>query len=186
MNDELKNDLVDLLRETAEAHHAAVAASGGEDPDWPLWYADHMHARLQELLQIPFTRSELVYCLMRTDSEHSVRAAGDEWEEFCARHFVECFSASQTKAEDKLALYYSRSCPYCHLVLDAVKRLDLDVELREVYEDPAYRNELIEARSRATVPVLRITSPDGEDRWMPESRDIVRYLEGLARDDEAA
>jgi hypothetical protein len=26
-------------------------------------------------------------------------------------------------------------------------------------------------------PVLRITSPDGSERWMPESRDIVRYLE---------
>jgi hypothetical protein len=25
--------------------------------------------------------------------------------------------------------------------------------------------------------VLRITSPEGEDRWMPESRDIVGYLQ---------
>ena len=40
-----------------------------------------------------------------------------------------------------------------------------------------YADELIEARGRATVPVLRITSPGGEERWMPESRDIVHYLE---------
>ncbi len=28
-----------------------------------------------------------------------------------------------------------------------------------------------------TVPVLRITSPDGEQRWLRESADIVRYLQ---------
>ena len=46
-----------------------------------------------------------------------------------------------------------------------------------IFEDTQYRDELIEARERATVPELRITSPNGEERWMPESRDIVRYLE---------
>jgi len=32
------------------------------------------------------------------------------------------------------------------------------------------------ARDRATVPVLHITSPDGDKRWMPESSDITNYL----------
>lgn len=59
----------------------------------------------------------------------------------------------------------------------AIDRLGVDVELRDIFESPEYRDELIKARGRATVPVLRITSPDGEERWMPESRDIVRYLE---------
>ena len=56
-------------------------------------------------------------------------------------------------------------------------RLDVDVELRDILENSEYRDELIEARGRATVPVLRITSPNGRERWMPESHDIVRYLE---------
>ena len=64
-------------------------------------------------------------------------------------------------------------------VLAAIERLGLDVERRDIYATPAYRHELVAARGRGTVPVLRITSPDGSDRWMPESRDIVRYLERL-------
>ncbi len=45
------------------------------------------------------------------------------------------------------------------------------------------RNDLVDLfreTGRATVPVLRITSPDGEQRWMPASRDIVRYLETVS------
>ncbi len=50
-------------------------------------------------------------------------------------------------------------------------------ELRDIFQDSQHRDDLVKARGRATVPVLRIESPDGEDRWMPESRDIVRYLQ---------
>jgi glutaredoxin len=63
------------------------------------------------------------------------------------------------------------------MVTRAIDNLGVDVELRDINEDPKYRDELILARGRATVPVLRITSADGEDHWMPESRDIIHYLE---------
>jgi len=63
------------------------------------------------------------------------------------------------------------------MVRSGIDRLGIDVELRDIFENPQHRADLIEARGRATVPVLRITSPDGEDRWMPQSRDILRYLE---------
>ena len=43
-----------------------------------------------------------------------------------------------------------------------IERLGLDIELRDIFENAQYRDELIEARGRATVPVLRITSPNGE------------------------
>jgi glutaredoxin 2 len=62
-------------------------------------------------------------------------------------------------------------------VLRAIDTLRLDVELRNIYENRDYLNELRQVRGRTTVPVLRVTSPDGEDRWMPESADIVRYLQ---------
>ena len=61
-----------------------------------------------------------------------------------------------------------------------IERLGIDVELRDIHENPQHRDDLVEARGRATVPVLRITSPDGEERWMPESRDILRYLKTTA------
>jgi glutathione S-transferase len=58
-----------------------------------------------------------------------------------------------------------------------IDRLGIDVELRDIFENRTYLKELKEARGRRTVPVLRITGASGEERWMPESADIVRYLE---------
>ena len=63
------------------------------------------------------------------------------------------------------------------MVRTVIDRLGVDVELRDIFETFEHRDGLIAARGRATVPVLRIVSPSGEDRWMPESRDIVRYLQ---------
>jgi glutaredoxin 2 len=76
-----------------------------------------------------------------------------------------------------LSLYYFDGCPFCVRVLRAIDALGLDVELRNIYSDPAHLAALREVRGRTTVPVLRITSQDGEERWMPESADIVRYLQ---------
>lgn len=55
--------------------------------------------------------------------------------------------------------------------------LGLNVELRNIYADADHLAALREVRGRTTVPVLRISSPDGEERWMPESADIVQYLQ---------
>lgn len=70
-------------------------------------------------------------------------------------------------------------CPFCRRVTAAIARLGLDIELRDVGEQRELREELIEARGRATVPVLWIQSPDGEVRWIPESQDIIHYLEHM-------
>ena len=180
MNIGLRDSLVGLFRDAGRAHHAAFAATDGVDPDWPIWYAEHLHTSIAELLQTPFTVSELVRCLIDADVEHTARVPDSNWPEFYADHFVECFARSATPAQDRLALYHSQSCPFCEFVRSAIDRLGLDIELREIFEERQFRDELIAARGRATVPVLRITSPDGEERWMPESRDIVRYLEEMA------
>ena len=47
----------------------------------------------------------------------------------------------------------------------------------DVIVDSGRRDELIEVRGRATVPVLWIQSPERTVRWMPESCDIMQYLE---------
>lgn len=61
------------------------------------------------------------------------------------------------------------------MVRREIDRLGIDVELRDIFGDPQHRADLVAARSRPTVPVLRCTGPAG-DRWMPESRDIIRHL----------
>ena len=180
MDSGLRKNMAALMVETGQAHHQAFAAADGADPDWPIWYAEYLQAPLGKLLQTDFTRSQLVYCVMDADFERAARAPERDWPEFYADQFIERYARSPTPSEDRLALYYSRTCRFCAIVTSAIDRLGFDIELREIFEEPRYREQLVEARGRATVPVLRITSPDGEERWMPESRDIVRYLETVS------
>lgn len=178
MSNDLQTQIAALLVETGHAHHEAFRATDGADPDWPIWYADHARDAFAERFGIEFTQSELIYCLMRADIEHQARSPGSDWAEFYAQEIVEHCAPSASAAEDRLALYYFEGCPFCTMVRSAIGELGIDVELRNVMQDGKYRDELVEARGRATVPVLRITSPDGEERWMPESRDIIHYLRG--------
>ncbi len=177
MNIELRNNLVDLFLETGRAHHAAFADTDGADPDWSIWYADYLKEPFSQRLHMNFHKSQLIYCLMDADFEHQTRAPDSDWSEYYANEIVERYAPSESPEEDKLALYHFNGCPFCAIARSAIDRLGVDVELRDIFENPEYRKELIGARGRATVPVLRITSPDGEERWMPESQDIVRYLE---------
>jgi len=78
---------------------------------------------------------------------------------------------------DDFWLYTSGYCPYCWLVRRALSELGVRIEERDIGADSSHRNELLSATGRMTVPVLRIKQPNGADRWLPESRDIVRYLE---------
>ncbi len=79
-------------------------------------------------------------------------------------------------AARNLALYYFDSCPFCVMVMRTAKQLGVELDLRDIMSNDQHRKDLSQARGRTTVPVLRIT--DGaKDQWMPESRDIMRYLE---------
>ena len=57
----------------------------------------------------------------------------------------------------------------------AIARLDLQIELRDIHDEPKHLEALLAARGRRMVPVLRIAGPEG-DTWMPESADIIAYL----------
>jgi len=173
----LHRQLSGLFSDTAQAHHAAYSATNGEDPEWPLWYTDYLQEPLGRALNTTFYKSQLIYCLMNADFEQQARDPDADWTEYDADYFIEKFSPSDTPSDDKLALYHFLGCPFCAMVTRAIDNLGVDVELRDINEDPKYRDELISARDRATVPVLRIMAADGEDHWMPESRDIVHYLE---------
>jgi glutathione S-transferase len=87
---------------------------------------------------------------------------------------------TDTPSPERLSLYYYPSCGFCRRVLRAIDELRLsergvEIELRDIWAEPRWHDELFDARGRATVPVLRRQS-DGEDHWMPESRDIINYL----------
>ncbi len=77
----------------------------------------------------------------------------------------------------KLAIYSTKWCPFCRRVWSGVDRLRIEAENRDLNKSGEWEQELIQARGRRTVPVLRITDDHGRDEWMPESADIVRWLE---------
>ncbi|NOQ85144.1 MAG: hypothetical protein GQ551_14145 [Myxococcales bacterium] len=169
--------LAKLFKKTGQAHHQAFIETDGEDPDWPIWYANYLHERLTPFLAAPITRGRLVFCLVATDDEHGARNPDAPWPEYYAERVLECLGSAEEPKTDRLALYHFDSCPFCMRVRRVIDELGLDVELRNIYEDKTHLEELREARGRTTVPVLRIMGADGEDRWMPESADIVRYLQ---------
>ncbi len=78
---------------------------------------------------------------------------------------------------ERLALYHFPYCPFCVMVDRAIQRLGLDIERRNIRQNRAYAEELYGGGGRTTVPCLRIETPDGEIRWLYESRDIIAWLE---------
>lgn len=177
MSDEARiKQIAELFKSTGMAHHQAFIETDGEDPDWPIWYAKYLHDRLTPFLAAPITRSRLVFCLVATDDEHAATSSDTPWPEYYAARILECLGPAENPTSDRLSLYHFSGCPFCRRVRGVIDELGLDVELRSIHEDKKYMEELQKVRGRTTVPVLRITSADGQDRWMPESADIIRYL----------
>lgn len=85
-------DLAALLRDAAEAHHAAFAAVDGEDPSWPEWYAAHLLAperrpAFERALGRAISTGDLAACLERAEEMRQVAPAG-AWPEQYARFMI--------------------------------------------------------------------------------------------------
>jgi hypothetical protein len=87
-SEKLIDELANLLNETAETHHKAFAATEGEDPDWPIWYADYLLDKMRQMLKAKFTKSELIYLLVLTDKENGSVAPGAYWPRFYAKSII--------------------------------------------------------------------------------------------------
>ncbi len=77
-----------------------------------------------------------------------------------------------------LTLYHSEFCGYCYRVRAVIDELGLEVAYKSTLRDRVAASELLAARGRRTVPVLRIDHAEGQ-QWMGESADIIRYLRML-------
>ena len=86
---DLVQRLSDLFMKTGHAHHEAFIEVDGNDPDWPLWYAEHLHEPLSEHLNATFTKAELVYMFVLADKDLNLRAPGAQWPRYYAQLFVE-------------------------------------------------------------------------------------------------
>ena len=86
----LESDLETLFKEVGRAHHEAFP--DGNDPEWPLWYAEHLHEKLQDLLDATFTRSELVYLLVHAENDRGAVAPGSDWARYYSIFFAQRYA----------------------------------------------------------------------------------------------
>jgi hypothetical protein len=86
--DDLERRLAEWLRQAGAAHHQAFSHVGGDDPEWPLWYARHLHADVRAALGKALTVSEIVYLLIAAERERSKETPAADWPTYYARFFV--------------------------------------------------------------------------------------------------
>jgi len=84
------------------------------------------------------------------------------------------------QATQELALYQFKTCPFCMKVRREIKRLSLNIELRDAQHDSQHRDQLLQGGGRVKVPCLRIPQESGNDAWLYESDDVIEYLRKLA------
>jgi glutaredoxin len=76
-----------------------------------------------------------------------------------------------------MALYQYAACPFCVKTRRAIRRLGLNIELRDARNNPRYRAELEQQGGKQQVPCLRIEESDGSVSWLYESGDIINFLQ---------
>jgi hypothetical protein len=84
----VRGALAELFGAAGSAHHHAFAATNGDDPDWPVWYADYLAPRLSALLGRPLQSRMLAADLRTVDAEHRAQAPKADWTEFYADWFL--------------------------------------------------------------------------------------------------
>jgi glutaredoxin len=75
-----------------------------------------------------------------------------------------------------LALYHFPTCPFCLKTRRTMRRLSLNIELRDAQHDAAHRAALIAGGGKPQVPCLLISDAQGEQTWLYESDAINAWL----------
>jgi hypothetical protein len=88
MPETVRNELVAIFHETGPAHHRAFIRTDGADPEWPLWYAEHVQEHVNGLLKAKLTRSKIVQMLVTASEQQAVHAPEADWADFCADFFL--------------------------------------------------------------------------------------------------
>ena len=88
-NSELKKQIAELFQKTGSDHHQAFIETDGEDPEWPLWYAECLVDKLGPLLNTKFTKSELVYLILTAEKERAEKAPSSDWPCYYADFFIQ-------------------------------------------------------------------------------------------------
>jgi hypothetical protein len=80
-----------IFQETVNKHQVYIETAG-EDPEWPLWYADYLMVDLGKVLNATFTKSELIYLLILVERQRALQAPGSDWATYYAHFFSERYT----------------------------------------------------------------------------------------------
>lgn len=175
---QLNHQLLDLFSKTGQLHADAFIALDGEDAEWPIWYAEHLKNDLNSLLKTHFTVSELAYFLVQIENERQLFYNESEWPKFYAEKMLNKFLfVIEPSQISKKTLYYSENCHFCATLINKIKDLGLDLELKEINRSTDYSQELIEAAGRLIVPSIMIGLNDHRKLWYTDSTDMIFFLE---------
>jgi hypothetical protein len=87
--DQKTEALAELFRQTGGAHHEAFKSSNGDDPEWPIWYAEYLIDKLPAHLGAKLTKSHIVYIVMQLDFDQKAYAPGSDWARYYARSLMQ-------------------------------------------------------------------------------------------------
>ncbi len=76
----------------------------------------------------------------------------------------------------ELKLYHFPVCPYCLKVRWHIRKLGLNIELRNA-QQAEHQQPLRQEGGMEQVPCLRIHHPDAPTEWLYESDAIIHYLQ---------
>jgi hypothetical protein len=89
IHENIERQVEEMFREAEDAHRAEISAAAGEDPEWPLWYAERLRTGLSDVLAATFTKSELIYMLVLAEKQRESEAPGSNRARFWAGFFVD-------------------------------------------------------------------------------------------------
>jgi len=76
----------------------------------------------------------------------------------------------------QMALYQYLACPFCVKVRRQMRRLNLNIEIRDAKGDSENKQQLLEQGGKLQVPCLRVEEPGKPVQWLYESNAINDYL----------
>jgi hypothetical protein len=88
----INDQLVELLKNTAEAHHEAFKHVNGEDPEWPVWYAINMHSDFEAIIDRSVSKDGLADLLERFNQLHPEEAPDQDWSQYYAGRLLNFYT----------------------------------------------------------------------------------------------
>jgi NAD(P)H-hydrate epimerase len=80
--------LAELLMETGQRHHQAFIDTDGVDPEWALWYADHLTGRIDAFVDAEPTKARIIQCLMNAADALARHSPDEPWPPFYANYIL--------------------------------------------------------------------------------------------------